>query len=580
MLHIKILRGLAVGTLMLAAGISPAIADGAIEDLDKTGVEDLDEAGVEVLDEIGVEVLNVDVVVTDKKGRPVRGLSREDFVLRVDGREVPIDNFYAIADQDLAEGLTPADSLVESSSSDEPLHLVVYLDNFYLVPGGRRRVLEDLPDFFDRHIAAGARILLAARDTEIRLLTPFTDDPEELRAALAKAVELPTQGIRRRQERESVLRDIRDTYEICLVAALADPCRDCFGGMRAAARFYGLSVEHHKQASLASLEALVGALGTLDGRKALLHVSDGIQERSGLDAIHYVGEICPEREADLRGDLLRFDSVADLNAVVARANASRVTIFAMEAAGLRQVSAVSVAHADPEFLPSSRNDQIRVANLQSTLFFLSNETGGRAVLNANRFDSDLRKISSELAEYYSLGFQADHPGGGESHRISVEVRKPKLQLRYRRSVLHRGADQLLADRTMGAALFGGGANPLAAEAVTGQLSPGSEGRTAVPVEIRLPLSKITRLSEGNSEPGRLTLVVAAPAGDAGDGTAVRKQELSVTWPDGELADLDYHVGVHVELPPGGHHLGIGIWDPLAAHGSFLSVPVTVEGGAP
>ncbi|RMH23415.1 MAG: hypothetical protein D6696_00640, partial [Acidobacteria bacterium] len=39
---------------------------------------------------IGVEVINLDVYVTDKSGRPVSGLSREDFELRVDGRPVEI----------------------------------------------------------------------------------------------------------------------------------------------------------------------------------------------------------------------------------------------------------------------------------------------------------------------------------------------------------------------------------------------------------------------------------------------------------------------------------------------------------
>ena len=43
-----------------------------------------------------VEVADVDVVVTDRQGRPVEGLTREDFELRLDGEKQAIENFYAV----------------------------------------------------------------------------------------------------------------------------------------------------------------------------------------------------------------------------------------------------------------------------------------------------------------------------------------------------------------------------------------------------------------------------------------------------------------------------------------------------
>ena len=44
----------------------------------------------------GVTVVEVDVVVTDKSGRPVRGLRREDFEISEDGRPVEIATFSAV----------------------------------------------------------------------------------------------------------------------------------------------------------------------------------------------------------------------------------------------------------------------------------------------------------------------------------------------------------------------------------------------------------------------------------------------------------------------------------------------------
>ena len=45
-----------------------------------------------------VNVVNVDVVVTDKQGKPVSGLGVDDFQLFENGKPVEISNFYAAAE--------------------------------------------------------------------------------------------------------------------------------------------------------------------------------------------------------------------------------------------------------------------------------------------------------------------------------------------------------------------------------------------------------------------------------------------------------------------------------------------------
>lgn len=46
------------------------------------------------VDTVEINVVEVDVVVTDRKGRPVNGLKPEDFELSVDGMPVEIANFF------------------------------------------------------------------------------------------------------------------------------------------------------------------------------------------------------------------------------------------------------------------------------------------------------------------------------------------------------------------------------------------------------------------------------------------------------------------------------------------------------
>ncbi|HEY4563998.1 MAG TPA: hypothetical protein VIJ36_13535, partial [Thermoanaerobaculia bacterium] len=47
---------------------------------------------------IDVRVVNVEAVVTDHQGKRVNGLKPEDFRLRVDGKEVPVEYFSEVRD--------------------------------------------------------------------------------------------------------------------------------------------------------------------------------------------------------------------------------------------------------------------------------------------------------------------------------------------------------------------------------------------------------------------------------------------------------------------------------------------------
>lgn len=533
----------------------------------------------EVFEEaVGVEVIAVDVAVTDKKGRPVEGLSRDDFELRIDGQVVPIANFYAVtANPRAAPASGAAPDETAPASAEGPLDLVVYLDSFYLTPQSRKRVLADLPSFFERQVADGGRIMLLDRLQTVSVLTPFTSDLDELADALARLAETPALGAQQSSAYSGVLRNVRDIYQTCEDAPLLSPCEDCLQQMIEMVQFYSQSVMGERRAAMAALGGVINALSVLEGRKALLHVSDGIQMQTGVDLFYYVGEqLCPEKRQDLQPYLLRRE-VFDLNDLAARANASRVTLYALEAAGLRNFSSSSAEYDNHFFVPTATTDQIRFANLQSTLFYLSDETGGKAVLNANRFGEDLEKLTDEFRTYYSLGYQPAHPGQGESHSVSVKLEKRSYQTRYRHSVLHKTPDQQLADRALGAVLFGVAENPLAAEVRPGPQSESDGGRLRVPLEVAVPVAKLTLISRDGARHGRLTVVVAAP-GDNGKKTAVRKQQVTILLPLAEATEEVYRFGVNVELSPGEHSLGVGLWDDLAAAGSFLAV--RVEARAP
>src|SRR5689334_8108116 len=56
------------------------------------------DSGQTFFESIDVNVVNVEVYVTDRDGKRVQGLTRDDFQVLEDGKPVEITNFYAVSE--------------------------------------------------------------------------------------------------------------------------------------------------------------------------------------------------------------------------------------------------------------------------------------------------------------------------------------------------------------------------------------------------------------------------------------------------------------------------------------------------
>src|SRR5689334_15008526 len=82
---------------------------------------------------IDVDVVNVEVVATDRSGRPVAGLTRGDFELYEDGKPVAVTNFLSSVEDALAAGRPvggPDGTIAPATrSADQALSFAVFVDN-------------------------------------------------------------------------------------------------------------------------------------------------------------------------------------------------------------------------------------------------------------------------------------------------------------------------------------------------------------------------------------------------------------------------------------------------------------------
>ena len=133
--------------LSLAAGLLPGLAQAQApaEETEQTFFESID-----------VNVVNVEVYVTDRDGRRVQGLTRDDFQVLEDGKPVEITNFYAMSadtDGQVSQPAAPVEAGEETAEepapaqaapADQRLYLAIFLDNRSLLPSSRNHILKSI----------------------------------------------------------------------------------------------------------------------------------------------------------------------------------------------------------------------------------------------------------------------------------------------------------------------------------------------------------------------------------------------------------------------------------------------------
>jgi VWFA-related protein len=241
---------------------------------------------------VEVNVVNVDVRATDSKGRPVTDLVKRDFELFEDGKRVEITNF-AVVERGVSRARPePARGQEESAAAvaEDAWTLVVYVDNFDIQAGHRARALRQVRDFLGRQLAPGDRVMVVSYDQGLKVRLPFTSDPAAVGAALTEMEGLAAHGPAIDLQRQQALREILMIQE----AALTDPRQQtpCPLAIARPAHDFADARRDEVLRTLGALTVMVNSLSGVPGRKAVLHVSDGIPATPGEEVFQFLAEIC------------------------------------------------------------------------------------------------------------------------------------------------------------------------------------------------------------------------------------------------------------------------------------------------
>jgi VWFA-related protein len=382
-----------------------------------------------------VEQVTVDVVVVDKKGEPVAGLTREDFTILDEGRPREVLTFEQVGSSvsGPADVGTPPSRPRVATNLEPPAErgrlFVVAFDDVHLSPLNAQRAKAAVAAFIDRGAQAGDRVLLLATGGaawwSARLPAGRADLLEALkrldgRRILDNARERMTDyeavqialyrdvGVARRvQERferyggES-LQAMQRSQQQAGMQGYLDPYIE----QRASEAY--LSLRARMSVTLGILERCFESLERSRERKSVLLVSEGFAHDYALDARRRAVE------------------------AARRANAA---LYFVDTRGLdtsltSTYSAEFGAPFEEEDLMAAVADVSREGDGAEAL---ASDTGGFAIRDTNDFAAGAVRIGRESRTHYLLGYDpGEIPADGRFRKIEVRLRRKGLALRARR----------------------------------------------------------------------------------------------------------------------------------------------------
>jgi VWFA-related protein len=397
---------------------------------------------------INTELVQTDVMVFDKAGRLVEGLSPDEFVLTLDGKPQPISFFESIrtgSSQEATqlkrttatESQTPRTPPTSLAGVTRPGRVILFfVDDVHLSNASLTRTRKALTEFLDKRLHDGDQVAIVSTSGQIGFLQQLTDNEAVLHEAIERLnykrnpetyagrtviTDYQANQVAEHNDRALFNYLVSSTMnEYQLVPTKGGDAR----GLSTLAvnnvknRVQQIQVNSRSAANdtLAVLLSLMRSSSQLPGRKLVFFVSDGFV-------------------TDTRGS----NAMTMLKRVTELASRVGIVVYTMEASGVYYDPAVDAARNDfSDGIGSgvaARNWTAESAGTREPLRILADDTGGRALLNSNSIPGSIQEALDETSSYYLLAWRPNAEAqrtGKAQLKVSLKNR-PELRVRLRRN---------------------------------------------------------------------------------------------------------------------------------------------------
>jgi len=541
---------------------------------------------------VGTNEVMLDAVVRDKKGRPVKDLKVSDFQVFEEGIAQDIKSFRLVA----ADADSVADTVTKPTSSKAPGRVIddfnsgrlgaVALIFDRLTVESRKRAHDAALSYVGAGFAGNDFVGVFGIDQTLSVLQTFTSDGQLVKQAIDRAgvtsstvpsvttsqvANLATQNLNAREQISRAGLDVNTPGWVSLDATLAEM------SLRAAQEFERLEETQKGQATTDGLLSVISAMGKLPGRKAVIFFSEGVAIPVAV--------------------------ASNFRAVISNANRANVSIYAVDAAGLRvkssdaeagsllstlgQTRAAQAASSSDAFgsmmKDLERNEALIRKSPESGLGQLAEQTGGMLVNATNNPGERLRQVNEDLHSYYVLTYSSKNQNyDGRFRQINVKVNRSGTDIQARKGYYALATtydSPVMAFEAPALAILAGKTQPTALATKAAAFSfPNDNGSGLVSVIVDAPLSAISFVGDPEKKTYRTDFSVVVLITD-GSQRVLRKLSGQYVL-TGQLAGLDQAKQGNVlfyretELDPGQYTVESIVYDAAknqsgVTHGSLL-----------
>lgn len=391
---------------------------------------------------VNTELVQTDVMVFDKKGKFIEGLTAEQFVLKVDNRPQPISFFERVTSsksgvQGNVSSQTTAKSTTGPTTSAVAVrgrNVIFFVDDLHLAPDSMVRTRKALSEFIDHGMGEDDQVAITSASGQIGFLQQFTNDRIALRSAVARLIYKANTKFDTDKPpmSEYIAMKIRDGDEQATNYYISElQKQNCFksqGGVMCSMSHQAMKLMVRERANemttmsapvvdntLIMLEGLMRTAAQLPGRKTVFMISDGF----------YLND----RKS---GSMNRIKKITEA------AGRAGVVINTLDARGIIS-EVLSVTNDRPidegGWMPMTNIGEITAS--QDGLNALAGDTGGRAFRNTNApMAQFVEKVLDETSNYYLLAWRpnSDEQKRGKFNHIEASILgRPDLTVRMRKT---------------------------------------------------------------------------------------------------------------------------------------------------